>query len=250
MDMALPDGNGKRASQRMRRNRLSGADAEPLVVRGHHLMCAVCARGGCKDLPSGKRAVNKLLKVMWEYPYISLKVMADIDVCRAHFLRVYEKRGTGALPKNFQKRNDDYVWRRRDLEVCRVLGIVPNTEIPAFFAYTILLARQRSPEGICRTDAKKSKAWPECPQARKGYYEKIAGARKYGLAEQTRYGEKMDGKGIWAMIRPRTREDMKDAKKKSAAYIMEKADRLYMRPMHVLCLFCRPERIRRSSRII
>jgi len=232
----------KRAGERMRCNRWSGADAKPLEVRGHHLLCAVCARGGCTRPPPGKKVIDRLLKAMWTYPYVSLKICADVDVQRAHFLDVHEGRGRRALPEDFKKRRKDHVRRRKDLEVCRVLGIVPNTEMPAFFAYTTLFARQPTLDGICRTGSRKSEAWPECPYARKGHYEKIAGARRYSLVDQTRYGEKMDGHGVWAMIRPRTREDMKEAKDRSAKQIMRKAERLYMRPQHLLCLLCRPVR--------
>jgi len=231
----------KRSKERMRRNRWSGPDAKPLEVRGHHLLCAVCVRGGCRKPPPGKRVIERLLNAMWEYPYVSLKVLADVDVIRAHYLDVYEKRNAKRLPKDFSKRKADYVWRRKDLEVCRVLGMVPNTEMPAFHVYSILFQRQPTLEGICRTGSKKSKAWPECPYARKGYYEKIAGGRRYSLREQTEEGENMDGQGIWAMLRPRTREDMAKAKDKSAKFILNKADRLYMRPLHALCLFCRED---------
>ena len=226
----------------MRRNRWSAPDAAPLAVRGHHLLCAVCARGGCRKPPPGKRVVDRLLKAMWAYPYVSLKVTADMDLIRAHYLDAHERRNPKRLPKAFKKRNDDYIWRRKDLEVCRVLGIVPNTEMPAFHVYDILFRRQPTLDNICRTGSDKSKAWPECPYARKGYYEKIAGGRRYGLKEQTEQGEKMDGKGIWAMLRPRTREDMAEAKRKSAEHVLKKADRLYMRPHHALCLLCRPDK--------
>ena len=227
-----------RAGDRLRRTPRSGPDAEPLAVPAHHLMCAVCARGGCKSPPPGKKAIDRLLKAMWDYPYMSLRILADIDVNRAHYFKEYEDRGRKPLPKNHKKRREDYVWRRKDLEVCRVLGILPNTEMPAFWVYSILFDRQPTLDGICRTGSEKSKAWPECPYARKGYYEKIAGERRY----PHQLGEELDGKGIWAMIRHRTKEDMTGAKAKSGQYIMEKAERLYMRPQHILCLLCRPDK--------
>ena len=232
----------KRARDRMRRTRRTGSDAAPLEVRAHHLLCAVCVRGGCKTPPPGKRIINRLLETMWSYPYVTLKILADTDMNRAHFLDVYEGDARKRLPQSFKRRRDDYVGRRKDLEVCRVLGIVPNTIMPAFLAYTILFERQPTLDGICRTDSRQSRAWPRCPHSRKGYYEKIAGERLYSLREQTMLGEELDGKGIWAMVRPRTQEDMLNAKRKSAQYLMEKADRLYMRPQHVLCLLCRPNK--------
>ena len=232
----------QRSKDRMRCNRWSRPDAPPLVVRGHHLLCAVCARGGCNTPPPGPRCIDRLLKSMWTYPYVQLKVCADLDVIRAHYRDAYDDGDRKRLPPGFAKRRDDYVWRRKDLEVCRVLGILPNTEIPAFHAYSILFKRQPTLDGICRTGSERSKEWPECPHAKERYYEEIAAGPVHSLREQTLLGEKMDGRGIWAMMRARTREDMQQAKARSASFIMEKAERLYMRPQHVLCLLCRPTR--------
>ena len=226
----------ERSQEQMRSNRLSGPEAAPLAIDAHLLLCAVCAHGGCKNPPPGKRAVKRLLDAIWAYPYRSLKICADVDVQRAHYLDVFEGRDKGRLPRDFAARSARYAWRRKDLEVCRVLGIMPNTELPAFFAYDILFARQKTLAGICRSDSRKSKDWPECPYARKGYYEKIAGGRRYSLEEQTRLGERLDGQGVWAMLRARTRRDMKGAKERSSGFLMEKADRLYMRPQHALCI--------------
>jgi len=238
----LPQKTGTgRAKERMRRNRWSAPNARPLEVSAHHLLCAVCTRGGCKNPPPGRKAVERLLSAMWSYPYVSLKICADVDIQRAHFLDVYEGRDKKRLPRDFAERRANYMWRRKDLEVCRVLGIMPNTELPAFFAYDILFARQKTLEGICRSDSRKSAAWPECPHARKGYYEKIAGGPRYTLEDQTRLGERLDGQGLWAMLRPRTRQDMKIAKERSAKQLMEKAGTLYMRPQHALCLLCRKD---------
>lgn len=232
----------KRSNEKMKCTRLTKYNAKPYEVRAHHLACAVCVRGGCKTPPPGIKTIKRLLDALWEYPYLNLKIVADNELIRAHYLDVYENKDPKKLPKNFKRRSNDYVQRRKDLEVCRVLGIVPNTEMPAFWAYTILFRRKPTLDGLCRTGSKKSKAWPVCPHADKGYYEKIAGERIYGLREQTEMGEDLDGKGIWAMIRPRTKKDMKNAKDRSSNFILRKANKLYMRPSHLLCLICRPSR--------
>jgi len=57
------------------------------------------------------------------------------------------------------------------------------------------------------------------------------------LGPQTERGEDLEGEGIWAMVRPRTRKDMLDAKRRSAEYIRT-ADHLYIRPAHLLCILC------------
>jgi len=227
----------RRCAQRMRRSRFTAPDCPPLDVRGHHVLCAVCARGGCKTPPPGRRVIDRMLRWMWRYPYAPLRITADIDVNRAHYLDVYEDRGARPLPRNFDKRRRDYVWRRRDLEVCRLLDIAPNTVLPAFEVYRILFARVKTLEGICTSRVARSRDWPECPHAKKGYYARIAGAPRAGLAEQTEQGEALDGRGLWAMVRPRTREDMARAKRRSAEAIRN-ADRLYIRGNHLLCILC------------
>ena len=176
---------------------------------------------------------------MWAYPFASLRVLGDADVTRAHYLDAYEGRRPGNLPEGFAARRGDHAWRRKDLEVCRVLGIIPGTAIPAYHVYRWLFGRQPTLEGICRTGSRPSADWPECPHARRGYYEKIAGSEpKGGFAEQFRLGEKMAGRGRWAMIRPRSRADMRRAKQRSARFILTEARRLYIRPNHCLCILC------------
>ena len=106
-------------------NALSAPGTEPYEVRGHHLLCAVCARGGCGDPPPGQAVIAPLLAAMWDYPYLALRITADVDVTRANFYDVYGGRGQ-QLPEAFQARNDDHVMRRKDLEVLRVLGLAPG----------------------------------------------------------------------------------------------------------------------------
>jgi hypothetical protein len=124
------------------------------------------------------------------------------------------------------------------MELCRVLGIAPNSILQPYHLYIILFSRKPTLEGLCRTGSDPSEAWPQCPYANKGYYEKIASAPGTGLEQQTLQGEKMAGKYIWAMVRPRTRKEMLAAKKESADYIMHKANRLFIRPNHLLCILC------------
>ena len=220
-----------------RRSRLTQPDAEPLDVRGHWLMCAVCVRGGCRKPPPGKAVIKRLLDAMWSYPFVPLRILGDVDVTRGHYFDACERRSPRNLPKDFDARQADHVWRRKDLEVCRVLGIVPNTVMPAYLAYNALFARQPTLDGICRTGSAVSADWPVCPHAVRGYYEKIAGEPRANLRKQCELGEKIAGKGLWAMIRPRTRRAMRLAKQRSVRRIMA-ADRLYIRPDHCLCILC------------
>jgi len=74
--------------------------------------------------------------------------------------------------------------------------------------------------------------------AEAGYYEKLVAEGTCGsLKEQYYAGEEMAGHGIWALIRPRTKEEMSAAKRESAEAI-KKASRLFIRGQHLLCILC------------
>jgi hypothetical protein len=179
-----------------------------------------------------------LLEALWAYPHVPLLIQADLDVSRAHFFDVYEAYKLHPLPDNYAKRHAAYAERRKDLEVCRILGIYPNTVLPAYHAYLMLLSRQPTLQGMCRGLTTDPTVWPECPHANMGYYERIAGTPKTGLKEQTARGEDLAGEGIWALFQPRSRADMREAKRASRTHIVEQAKRLYIRPNHLLCILC------------
>ncbi|NPV46644.1 MAG: hypothetical protein HPY69_06785 [Armatimonadetes bacterium] len=211
----------------------------PIPIRAHHLLCAVCVRGGCDSPPCGLEALQPLLDAMWADPFQSLLLHADLDIALAHYRDAYTSRDPVALPEGFANRRADYVTRKKDLEVLRVLGLIPNSALPAFIAYRLLFSRQPTLQGICRSATGPSENWPECPHARAGYYERIAAEGEVGdLEVQTRLGEELAGRGLWAMVHPRNRADMAAAKQASARYIREQADRLFIRPAHLLCILC------------
>ncbi|MBN1444599.1 MAG: hypothetical protein JW957_00630 [Candidatus Omnitrophica bacterium] len=223
----------------MTRTLRSGPDAEPYPVQAHHLLCAACVRGGCKNPPCGPAMIEKLLDVLWSYPHVPLRICADTEVVRVHYRKLYEKRGGRFFPRDFKERKDAFAERRKDLEVCRLLGIYPNTVLPAYHAYQILFSRLRTLEGMCRGLSGDTSVWPECPCSGEGFYERIAGtAREISYEEQWKRGEQLAGEGIWAIIRPRTHAEMKGEKERSAAFIINKAGRLYIRPNHLLCILC------------
>lgn len=219
------------------KSRYSSSAADPYDVQAHHLLCAVCVRGGCATPACGRAAARKLLDALWAYPFVPLRIKADLDIARAHFFDVYEKRGGRPLPADFQSRHGAYAQRRKDLEVCRLLGLYPNTVIPAFHAYRTLFARQPTLQGMCRGLTVDPAVWPVCPHAGKGYYEKIASTPLPALKEQTARGEALAGEGLWALFRPRDRAVMREAKRVSAAHIA-RAERLHIRPNHALCILC------------
>lgn len=212
------------------------AEEKALDVRGHHLLCAVCVRGGCRTPPPGMKAVNRLLRFIGRFPYAPLRITADADLIQAHYLDAHAGRGR-ALPRDFAARSADHLARLKDLEVCRRIGIYPNSVMPAFEAYRMLFRSTSDVRAICGGPTPKSKTWPGCPHATKGYFAKVqSGGTGGSLAQQTALGQK--SKGIWLLLPARTREAMARAKERSARFIMEKADRLFIRPEHLLCILC------------
>jgi hypothetical protein len=236
MNNASPDPE-RRAAQRMECSDLTGPDAESIPVRAHHLLCAVCVAGGCETAPCGLEALQQLRDAMWEYPFVPLKVIADIELNRAHYLAIHTAGGERELPDDYGNRAADYANRRRDLEVCRRLGIVPGAVMPAYVLYKTLFARLQNITPVCASADTNSQEWPNCPHASAGYYERVACAEYASLQKQARQGESLDGHGEWALFRTRTIEDMRSAKAESAQSVRS-AQRLYIRPAHLLCILC------------
>mgnify|MGYP001809851187 CR=1 FL=1 len=222
----------------MTSNAWSKPDAAPFPIQAHHLACAVCTRGGCGTPPCGMKTMQPLLDALWDAPHLMLQFKADLELSRAHFFDIYENRTPERLPADFAARSAEYDERRKDLEMCRILGIYPNTVLPAFHAIGILFARLKSLQGFCHGVTCDTATWPECPHAKSGCYEKIAAGPWPGLRDQTAQGEALAGQGLWALCKPRTRADMATAKRTSAEYIEKEAPRLYIRPNHVLCILC------------
>lgn len=204
-----------------------------LDVPAHHLLCAVCVVGGCKDPPAGIRTINRIIRTTRAHPAAPLRLLADIEVCRAHYNDVYSGGGRRTGVPDFRPRQRDIVGRFRDLWVMRRLGLRPNAVHPALDVIKRLFSRIKSLEGICYQRRKSSDNWPECPHARKGYFKKVRGNGKYDV----RLGEKLEGKGPYALLPIRTRAEMRQAKKESCKTIAE-ADRLFVRAHHLMCILC------------
>jgi len=133
----------KKSVRKQSAAKCAAAHVEPYECRGHHLLCAVCVRGGCKSPPPGKAVIDKLLTAMWADANLPLKITADVGVTEAHYLDVYEGRNELPLPENFAERAADYVYRKKDLEVLRRLGIPPGAVLPARRRWSASAGRTR-----------------------------------------------------------------------------------------------------------
>jgi len=218
--------------------RADQADRPPGRADGrsrHWLLCAVCVRGGCRTPPPGPGAIERLLKFMWAYPFRAAADPGDIDVTRAHYLDATQ---AAARPPagSLRRRQDDYVWRRKGPGSLRVLGLVPNTVMPAYHAYTVLFARQPTLDGILPHRLAPVAGVVRLPARPPGLLREDRRRAAGQPAPPARTGREADRRGLWAMVRPRTRTDMRRAKEESARH--RRARRLYIRPNHCLCILC------------
>lgn len=213
---------------------LQSTQPEPLLVRPHHLLCAVCVRGGCETPPCGKQALQELLDRVWENPYMPLRIVPDLEVTHPHYRDVFEQRGAAPLPDRFEQRFADHVARRRDLEVCRRLHIAQEAVIPAMWVYRMLFSRVPTVADICGEAAPPSDEWPSCPHAQAGFYEKIAAGEE---PENPDPDQPEKSTREWGMMRARSRSEMDRVKAEAARSIAE-ADHLYIRAQHLMCILC------------
>lgn len=212
-----------------------------LELRAHHLLCAVCAANGAENVPCGREVTDTIREAIRSDPYVQLKLTADMNLARAHYLDI-ETQNQEKLPEDFFARKDDYVNRTKDLEVLCALDIRPNTVHPALDVVRLLFLRIESLKGICYDDdhPQPDSPWKECKYARQDYFKQTrdkGGDRCFSLVDCWNQGEDLLGCGPYSLLPIRTKEEMRKAKEESCKRI-EQADRLYIRPHHMMCLMC------------
>ena len=215
------------------------ADDEVFELRAHHLLCAICAAAGAERPPCGTVVTDAIREAIRSHPFIQLKLTADLDVVRSHYLDIYSE-CHARLPKEFLSRRADYANRAKDLEVLCRLDIRPNTVHPAIDVLRLLFLKVESLKGICYQDFELSQDWPMCEYAQTDYYRQTrekGGQKCYSLDACWKLGEDLLGCGPYSLLPIRTKEEVRRAKVESRKRI-EQADRLFIRPHHLMCLMC------------
>lgn len=212
---------------------------EILELQAHHLLCAVCAAAGAKKPPCGSYVTDTIRRVIRRDPFAQLKLVADIDLARSHYLDIDLERKS-RLADDFISRRANYVSRAKDLEVMCRLDIRPNTTHPAIDVVRLLFQKIESLEGICYHEAEASDDWPTCEYARLDYYKQVrekGGPQCYSMDACWNLGEELLGCGPYSLLSIRTKEEVRTAKAESCRKI-EQADRLFIRPHHLMCMMC------------
>lgn len=179
-----------------------------VAIDARHLLSTVCAAGGVDCPLIEKKRAREILERTRRDPTAAIRLESDADTL-PHY-RAMEQHGFADL-------DPTHVFnRKRDLDVLQRLGLCPGDTRRARYLYELLFERIATPDGICAHDTPN---WQGCPHARSGAYERVR------------------GQGWQAMVYHRTAEEMAEARRKSAEHIAT-ADRLFMRPHHIMCLSC------------
>ncbi|MBN1444793.1 MAG: hypothetical protein JW957_01635 [Candidatus Omnitrophica bacterium] len=181
---------------------------ENLKVRPYQLMCIICKSAGGFDKTAGDRKLKKILNKIKKNPDCPVTI-----VCNVSGNYSYQNPG---------RENDTSAGRlsnvKRDLDILRLMGLVPGTTMPARALTEKLLNSVMTSSSIC-TGKKDSKIWKGCGKAESGNYEK---ARK---------------KGLDAIIPARPVTERKKAKKISVKKMYD-SKILSIRPHHLMCMAC------------
>ncbi|RJS84056.1 DUF1284 domain-containing protein [Candidatus Bathyarchaeota archaeon] len=166
--------------------------------------------GGCDEPLAGKETVIEVLNRIRENPEANIRLECDVEP------KYYQELLKENKPFSQGK---DLRLKKLDLDVLQILGLIPNSSRPAWYLYKLLLDRVETVKGICSFESESKSIWWSCPNAQRGFYEK---ARKAGIK---------------LFIKTRSREGMRKAKEESVAEIYS-AERLYIRPHHLMCIVC------------
>jgi hypothetical protein len=178
---------------------LSDRDLNTIVMLPQHLLCLKCLQGGGKAEFMNRYCLSEKLKIIQENNDVHVTLQAAFDEAGSK------------TPLYFMQTKEE---RKRDLDVLQKLGLVPGDTRTARDLLSRVEERIPTLEGICTYDSVYEDVWTQCPLACKGFYEKS---------------------GPITALRPP--EEMKKDKVSSCREI-DKADRLVLRPHHLLCTIC------------
>ena len=184
-------------------------DYDVLDVRPYQLMCLVCRIGAGMADDLGDERLNAILRRVRERPYTPIRLRCNVNT-------IYQYQNPGHQEDTPE---GELFNVKRDLDILQRLALTPGSTMPAIDLFGLLLTAIPTASGICGYGEATAESWKGCPQAASGHYER-------GQA-----------RGIGGIIPPRETEEMARAKKESAEATY-RAERLFIRPHHILCMTC------------
>jgi hypothetical protein len=173
-----------------------------ISLRPHHLLCLFCLKGGGEPPDREEWQLDEALR----------RMQADRNLLVTLETAFNCLGGPTNVPALY-----DPATRRKDLQVLQRLNLAPGDTRAAHWLLRDYVPRYYPTlEGICDLGGETGPAWKECPVCRTGAYER----------------------GLQAGVIPlRSAEEMARCKEESCAVIAS-ADRLVIRPHHLLCIMC------------
>ena len=179
-----------------------------LTLRAHQLLSLVCILGGARCPLMDEKQARQVLQQLGTDPSTAIRLMSNADE-----IPHYTKLGPDA---RISADNRDVLNRKRDLDVLQRLGLAPGDTRRARYLYELLFDRIASPKNLCAHD---TPGWEGCPLAKTGAYERVR------------------AQGWSAVVHARTEAECEEFRRANVERI-NTANRLYVRPHHLMCLSC------------
>ena len=185
-----------------------GLCAAAITIRAHQLLSIVCVQGGAKCPLMDAAKAGEVLRKLGADPAIAIRLESNADQIPHYTVIGPEVRA--ALD------TQEVLNRKRDLDVLQRLGLAPGDTRRARYLYELLFERIATPKGLCAHD---TPGWEGCPLAKSGAYEGVRA-------------------GGWpAVVHSRTKQECDQYRQRNVERI-NTADRLFVRPHHLMCLSC------------
>ncbi len=177
-------------------------------IRAHQLLSLVCVLGGAKCPLMETTKAKEVLQRLGSDPTTAIRLISNADDV-PHYTKLAQ---TNKPPPDAQ----EVLNRKRDLDVLQRLGLAPGDTRRARYLYELLFKRIETLKGICAHD---TPGWEGCPLAKSGAYERVR------------------AKGWKAVVYQRTDQEREQYRRRNVQRV-EKDERLFVRPHHLMCLSC------------
>ncbi len=174
-----------------------------LKVRPSALLCAICRAGG---KPGSEN--DSLIKALRNNPRTPVTLVCDTESAYRCKMETVVNDFPGSMKRI-----------KRDLDILQMLGLVPGSTRPADELFRRIADKIKTSGNICGPVETKNPVWQGCPYANSGYY----------------------GKGLkkWReLIIPERNKNEKEQAKIDSVTKMHNAEKLEIRPHHLLCTIC------------
>ncbi len=180
-------------------------------IRPYQMLCLICRKGrrnGAEPYYHESR-LNNIQEALEANPIVPLTMRCNTDT-------VFRYQNPG---RDYDTPEGEMYNDLRDLTVLQRIGAVPGITLPAIDIFSSIIDAIPTCQGICAYPESEAPNWPRCRLADSGNYER-------GIAM-----------GIDSIIPQRTQEEKQKVKIESVDKCYQ-AERLKIRPHHLLCMTC------------